>query len=704
MRKYKIFFIVLIFFGYSLSTGDVPSPQPDHLYGQALVLFEKFVAEQMARDRIPGLSIGLMKDDFTWAKGFGYADLENRIPARAESSYRLASVTKTITATAVLQMVEAGKVDLDADVRKYVPYFPPKKWPITVRQLLGHLGGISHYKNYDVEGHIKEPKTTRQALDIFKDFDLVAEPGTRFNYSSYGFNLLGAVVEEVSGLSYGEYLRKYIFEPLGMADSRLDNPRELIRNRVRGYQIINGELRNSEYVDISSRFAGGGVRSTVIDLIKFGQGIISGKLLKEKTLREMFSSMAVRDGFFTGYGMGWGVRPWKGHFQVSHGGSQPETRTHLLIFPPEKFAVAVAANLEGANLIPYVKKLAELILDEDLDSAAYAGERTRQVIYDACEEIFSFGLSYVDWMGVPLTLSRNELEEAFAYFKKFLNESALKQNPGETRRKIMAGIHPASGLAFAKVGSFMAFELKKAKAEAFEEYHDSGPLAFFHDYVELSKANGRLAKKFHLSKELEELISVWKRDWERTYTDYVRSLWLTPESNLEEVETNLKRAFAGASFYADFSQDMSSLGRAFLEKNDAARGFRILEVSRDLYPQSPVPYASLAMANLWVGKGKEAQELYKKAASLDPFHPVVSAEQLFSFAGQLARTRKNRELFILAEIILELHPKEARAYAEVGNWYLRAGQMQKAAELFKKALEINPNLEAAREGLKKTEK
>jgi len=218
-----IFFVVILIAAFNLHYLLATEPGQSS-YSETLEAFEEFVIEQMEIQKIPGLSIGFVKDDHIWTKGFGYADLENKVPARAESSYRLASVTKTITAIAVLQLVEKGKIDLDAEVQTYVPYFPKKKWPVTVRQLLGHIGGISHYKNYDVEGHIKVHKNTKQALDIFKDFDLVAEPGTRFNYSSYGFNLLGAVIEVASGQYYGDYLKKHIFGPLSMKDSRIDDP------------------------------------------------------------------------------------------------------------------------------------------------------------------------------------------------------------------------------------------------------------------------------------------------------------------------------------------------------------------------------------------------------------------------------------------------------------------------------------------------
>jgi CubicO group peptidase (beta-lactamase class C family) len=198
-----IFCIALSFQGCSPATGKTT---PDE-FAQAIAAFSEYVESRMAQDRIPGLTIGFLKDGFSWAQGYGFADLENRVPAGPDSAYRLASVSKTFTALAVLQLVEQGKIDLEAEVQAYVPDFPRKEWPVTVRLLLGHLGGISHYRNYDLESHIKEPRDTREALAIFQDFELVAEPGTKYHYSSYGFNLLAAVVEAASGQPFGRYLR-----------------------------------------------------------------------------------------------------------------------------------------------------------------------------------------------------------------------------------------------------------------------------------------------------------------------------------------------------------------------------------------------------------------------------------------------------------------------------------------------------------------
>jgi CubicO group peptidase (beta-lactamase class C family) len=672
---------------------------------EAIKAYEDFVVEQMAWDGIPGLSVGFIKDGFTWAKGFGYADLENRVPAEPESSYRLASITKTITALAVLQLAEEGKIDLDSQIQAYVPYFPRKKWPVTVRQLLGHLGGISHYRNYATEGHIKDPKTTPESLAIFQDFDLVAEPGTRYTYSSYGYNLLGAAVEGASGLSYGEYIKRHIFDPLGMKDSRLDNPRELIPNRVRGYRFIKGELKNSEFVDVSSRFAAGGVRSTVVDLLRYARGIMDRKLLKEATYKKMFSSMALRNGFFTWYGMGWGVRPWGSHFAVSHSGSQPETRTHLLIFPCENFAVAVAANLEGANLLPYVRRLIKFILDEDVESYAYTQDRVSQAIYRSVYSVYAYGLSNYEWNRAPLAKSKGDLKEAFSYFNDNVNEDELRKNFDQSRRKIAAGVHLGSNQAFTKVGSYMAQALEEEGGrDLLLSYQKRGPLAFFSDYIRLSTENSSGKKHPRFRPEFAGLVAGWEREWTRTWTGDVRRLVITPGTDFEQVGTKLKETFAGASLYPDLSPDLADAAQYFLRKNDPAKAASILTLGQSLYPGSPDILTSLGLAGVWQGQVETGRDFYRKAFDLDPTDLALSVEQFTAWVSQLVQAGKLREAQALAFIAVELYPRQARFYVESSDLSLLLGQREKALDYLKRALRLDPGLEEARTKLQALEK
>ena len=704
MKKQSRFVLIVILFILLTASSHrllAVAEDSQSSLAEAIKKFEVYMEERMALDKVPGLSVGFIKSDFTWAKGFGYSDLENDVPAKPESAYRLASITKTLTAISVLQLVEAGKIDLDAEVQAYVPYFPKKKWPVTVRLLLGHLGGISHYKNYDVEGRIKEHKNTSEALAIFQDFDLVAEPGTKYSYSSYGYNLLGAVIEGASGESYGDYIGKNIFKPLGMANSRLDDPVDLISNRVRGYRLINGTIKNSEYVDVSSRFAGGGTRSTVVDLLKYANGIMDRKLLKEETLNLMFTSMANREGRFTGYGMGWGVRPWRGHFQVSHGGSQPETRTHILIFPTERFAIAIASNREGLNLMPYVSRLAELVLGEDLDSSVYVRDESGQIIYDCCTNVFSYGMSQYDWQGKETSEDEKELAEAFSYFNSHLKKAYIEKNIKEAKKTIEDGFHPVLNQSFIKIGTHMASTLKKNLGEEpFRGYYRRGPLAFFSDYIRISSQWPADRDKFKFSQDFSRLVSDWKNDWAAVYPDFVRDLLITTKTDFDELGARLKRIFSRAKLYPDFTRDMEEVGLFFLEKDEGDKSLAVFKSCYDLYPKSPASSSNLAAALMWKGNKEEARDYFKKAFALDPDHPGVSLDRFEWISRQLERAKKTDAIFSLADIALELYPKDTGLHLEIGNIYLKAGQEEKAQVLYRKALKLDPKLKEAKKKLK----
>jgi CubicO group peptidase (beta-lactamase class C family) len=336
-------------------------------WAEGLGEFEKFVTMEMTAKKIPGLTIGFFKGDCTWIAGFGFADLENRVPATVASAYRYASVQKSMTAAAVLLLAERGTIDLDAEIQTYVAYFPRKAWPVTVRLLLGHLAGIPHYVNREAEQHIKVHKTTREAVAIFEGFDLVAEPGTRYSYSSYGYNLLGAAIEGAAAVPYERFMRETVWLPLGMTETRMDDPAVLIPNRARGYRLVNGELRNSEFIDVSSRFAAGGTRGTVPDLLRFVRGVQTGKLLSRKSLELVYAPMKTRDGRPIAYSAGWQIPPFanRGTMVVNDGGQQ-ETRTFILNAPERGFGLALAMNLEADVYAPIVFQLYELVLGEKL--------------------------------------------------------------------------------------------------------------------------------------------------------------------------------------------------------------------------------------------------------------------------------------------------------------------------------------------------
>jgi CubicO group peptidase (beta-lactamase class C family) len=575
-------------------------------YAAEIRQLEQFIETKMRETQMPGLSVAIVKDDFVWSRGFGYADIENQVPATAESSYRMASVTKPMTAVGVMKLVEQGKIDLDAEVQKYVPYFPKKAYPVTVRQLLGHLGGISHYKDYMVEGRIREPKTTREAIAVFEGWDLIAEPGTRYSYSSYGFNLLGAVIEGASGRPYGDFMRDEVWKPLGMTATRMDDPRAVIPHRVRGYVLEEGKLRNSEYVNISSRFGGGGTRSTVGDMLTFITTL--DRVLKRETIESMWTTQVTRGGQTTRYGLGFGLVPRNGRFVVAHGGAQEETRTELDYLPRQHFAVALASNFEDAEFDAIVARIAALFLGDSWNLSYSVPDKQGQAAMHAMGFTWNNGLGYYDRFGKARTPDAKELTAAFRYFN-----DAVK---AADEKKIADGRHPVAGEAFIKVGAYMAEQLAKSGVDL-ERYHHEGELALFGDYIQLYRTSRAIPKSYRFDADFEARVGRWRGEWQRIWTPELQQFSLTSAADLEQLE-RFAPALAKVSIVPDYSGDLVSVGETAAEAGDVATASRAAKLGVMLYPESPDTTGMAGVLAIASGDVEGGKALLHKSRALDP--------------------------------------------------------------------------------------
>jgi serine beta-lactamase-like protein LACTB len=331
----------------ALAAAAVPSPAPTELPASARI--EAAVSREMSRLGIPGLTVALVQDgQVRWANGYGLADLENFVPAKISTIYRIASLSKPITAVATLQLAERGKLDLDAPIQKYVPDFPDKGAPITARQLLCHQSGIRHVQDGEW-GSTRHYTNLVAALEVFKDDPLLFAPGTRAEYSTYGFSLLGAVIEGASGTTYLDYLRENVFTPGGMEQTQLDDALEVIPNRAAGYvRLPSGKIVNSILADTSNKVAAGGLCSTATDMARFASALLNGGLLKHESWEAMCTGQRTRNGRHTGYGLGFRVGSFKGRREVWHHGGQPRVSTLLYMQPEQRFALVFLANLENA--------------------------------------------------------------------------------------------------------------------------------------------------------------------------------------------------------------------------------------------------------------------------------------------------------------------------------------------------------------------
>lgn len=676
--------------------------QSSNLTQEKLRVFEQFVIQQMEKDKIPGLTIGFIKSGEVWIKGFGYADLENKIPAKAESAYRLASVTKTMTGAAILQLAEKGKIDLDAEIQTYVPYYPKQKWAVTVRQLLVHLGG-----GQTGSGIGADYVTPREVVERISKYPIQNEPGVRFDYQTSGYNLLGAAIEEVSGKSLNDYFRENMWSPLNMKDTQMDNVRDLIPNRVRGYELVKGQIKNAPFIDVSSRFGGGGLIGTVPDMLTWASNAQSGRILS-KTWREMmFMPVADKGGRYVGinggiwyYTLGWQVFPVNGRFVFYNDGGQIGTNTMVLRIPSQNLTMAFACNIQNIDRMTYVKRLYEAVTGETWEIPVYTKDKIDEAVYKGMNDAFNYGYLYFDQTTKPFTTDPQELAKAFSYFNKNVSRSALQSAFQQTVMAINDGRHPVADNAFIKVGSHMARKLEDAFSEdRIKKYRTMGAISFFADYIEMYKANPNYPKELKFDESFEKLVAKWNQDWTKTWNDYTRHLTLQPESNLKQVESKLTEMFSGAEVYPNLTKHFLDLRQSYEAQKELVKAADAARLGAILYPQSDATNAYYAISLILIGKKEEARTALKKAASINS-NGMASPKVLNQIALALAGIKIEMAIDWLS-LASEIYPKEAVLYNSSGDFYQKQGQQEQAIEFYKKALEADPNFKPAQEALRK---
>lgn len=336
--------------------SGVCEAQNGKLSSGKLAKIDAAVSKFMASTHVPGMAVAVVENaEYEWAQGFGLADLENNVPASEHTLFRLASISKSLTATAAMEVWERGRLDLDAPLQKYCPSFPQKPWPISVRQLLGHLGGIRHYKSNSQDdpevGNTKHFDDTIQAgLNFFKDDPLVAQPGTSSHYSTQGYTLIGCVIEGASGTKYVDFVRQNVLAPAQMEQTQADNRFAIIPYRTRFYEKTeSGTVRNADFLDSSYKIPGGGWLSSAEDMARFEVAILNDKLVRRTTRDLMWTPLKPSDGSTDTYGLGWSWGEENDHevASVGHTGGQQGTSTAFAIVPERRVGVVVLTNMEG---------------------------------------------------------------------------------------------------------------------------------------------------------------------------------------------------------------------------------------------------------------------------------------------------------------------------------------------------------------------
>jgi serine beta-lactamase-like protein LACTB len=357
-----------------------PTQAQDEISPQQIQEIRELGATTLSKEGLPGLSVAVARRDHIWSVGFGSADLEQSVAVDSHSMFRTASISKWMTATAAMRLVDEGKLDLDAPIQQYCPQYPAKQWTITSRELLTQLSGIRHYHGANgeprntpaqreaLDGLVKREQSTQYTryteviptLDSFKDDPLVYPPGTHFLYSSLGYRVMGCVLEGVAQMPYRRLMRSLIFTPAGMSTITEDDSQIIVPHRVAGYAWdSNKRVIRAPFRDVSENLPGGGHLATAEDLVRFAAAFNSGKLVQSKSREEMVQRPKLIDGrdapdappYFgmgTGlyYGMGMFVgKSASGERLLMHTGRDPGASTELLLVPETGIVVAVMSNV-----------------------------------------------------------------------------------------------------------------------------------------------------------------------------------------------------------------------------------------------------------------------------------------------------------------------------------------------------------------------
>ena len=349
------------------SINSTIAPRKD--YAGAVEVLERFITHEMTDKELPALSIALVDDQqVVWAKGFGFADPKRKVPATAETVYRVGSVSKLFTDIAVMQLVEQGKVDLDAPITRYLPNFRPRNpFPkaITLRQLMSHRSGLVREPPVGNYFETTEPPLARTIASL-NETELVYAPEFRTKYSNAAIATVGYVLERTQGEPFAKYLKRAVLDPLGLERSSFERTPEITKDLAKAYMwTIDGRVFEAPTFELGMSPAGS-MYTTVTDMGRFMSALFAGgrgtkgQMLKPSSIGEMWTPQFAPPGQKTGYGIGFGIGEFEGHRTVGHGGAIYGFATTLKAMPDDKLGVVVVTTKDSANAV--TNRIADLSL------------------------------------------------------------------------------------------------------------------------------------------------------------------------------------------------------------------------------------------------------------------------------------------------------------------------------------------------------
>jgi CubicO group peptidase (beta-lactamase class C family) len=301
----------------------------------------------MQKRHIPGLALLVSRDGkIVRAQGYGFSNLELQVPVKPETIFQSGSMGKQFTATAVMMLVEQGKIGLDDPLSRYFTDAPSWWNQVTVRNLLSHTAGFGDYPD---KFDFRRDYTESDLLKIVEAIPLAYPPDTKYAYSNLGFLTLGILIHRVSGEFYGDFLREHVFRPLDMNTTRIISEADIIPNRAAGYRQVDGQWKNQEWVSPTlNTTADGALYFSILDLAKWDAALYTDKLLKPSSLQQMWTVAKLKNGQPNpgNYGFGWFIDTVNGHRVIEHEGQWQGFNTNISRYVDDKLTVVILTNID----------------------------------------------------------------------------------------------------------------------------------------------------------------------------------------------------------------------------------------------------------------------------------------------------------------------------------------------------------------------
>jgi CubicO group peptidase (beta-lactamase class C family) len=324
---------------------------------------DDYIRAEMQTQQIPGVALAVVKDGkIMLARGYGLANVEHQVPVKPETIFQSGSTGKQFTATAVMMLVEEGKLSLDDKITKYFPDASESWTNITVRHMLTHTSGMT---DYTPDFDLRRDYTEDELYQRIKPIPLAFQPGEKWSYSNLAYVMLGILIHKVSGKFYGDFLQERVFKPLDMSTARVISEADIVPNRSAGYRVVNGQIKNQDWVSPAlNTTADGALYLTVYDMAKWDAALYTDKLLKRASLEQMWTPVKLNNGKTHPYGFGWALGEIRGHRIVEHGGAWQGFKAHISRYVDDKLTVIVFANQIGANQTKLARGVAAILNPE----------------------------------------------------------------------------------------------------------------------------------------------------------------------------------------------------------------------------------------------------------------------------------------------------------------------------------------------------